>query len=291
MKRILLCLACLGFVSSAQAIEVLSSIKPIQLITQEITQNSAKSQALVGSAMSPHDYALRPSDLKKIRSADLVIWYGNDLEAFMAATVEGQQNVLTISEIPQLERRAFAEEHAHAHEGHDHGTHDPHVWLGPKQVAVIATAIAHKLSAMDPDNAVHYQQNLDQFLVQLHKTVLDIDSRLSPLKANGYYVFHDAYGYFEESFGLNHLGAFTVSPERKPGARSLIQIKTRLAKGDVKCVFSEPQYQPAIIETVTRGSAVNRGELDALASRIEVKPGAYFDFLNQLSRQFETCLK
>ncbi|CAM4017056.1 zinc ABC transporter substrate-binding protein ZnuA [Vibrio neonatus] len=296
MKRILLCLLSLVFVNNAQAIEVVSSIKPIHLITQEIMTNIGTSSALLGTAMSPHDYSLRPSDVKKLRNADLVIWFGPDLESFMTSVVKDQSNTLAISTISGLDLRHFAEGHEHhhdhgAHEGHHHGNTDPHFWLGPKQAAVAAKAIASRLIELDPDNAARYNVNLDNFLNNLQLTTTEISTKLRSVKGHGYFVFHDAYGYFEDYFGLNHLGHFTVSPERKPGAKTLIEIKTRLAKGDVHCVFSEPQYTPAVIETVTRGSHVNTGVLDPLATDVEERPGAYFAFLKQLSQQFETCLK
>ncbi|GEA60555.1 zinc ABC transporter substrate-binding protein [Vibrio comitans NBRC 102076] len=240
--------------------------------------------------MSPHDYALRPSDVKKVRDADLVIWFGPELESFMSSIVQSQDNVLTISEIPGLDLRHYEEGH-HDHDGHNHGNTDPHFWLGPKQVGTVAKAIADKMIQLDPNNAVYYKENLEAFMNELQLTTSEINARLTPVQDHGYFVFHDGYGYFEEFFGLNHLGHFTVSPERKPGAKTLIQIKTRLAEGDVYCVFSEPQYTPAVIETVMRGSDVNSGELDPLATDVEEKPGAYFVFLKQLSGQFETCLK
>ncbi|WP_261833694.1 zinc ABC transporter substrate-binding protein ZnuA [Vibrio ishigakensis] len=289
MKRLILSLACFGFVANAHAVEVLSSIKPIQLITQEITKDTAESHALVDSNMSPHDYSLKPSDVKKIRSADLIVWYGPDLERFMTSLTEEQKNVLTVSELSNVDLRAFDEGHHDDHH-HHHGSYDPHFWLGPKQAGSVAKAVAEKLQAIDPENSAQYQDNLKEFLANLQKTSLEIDAELKPVKDKGYFVFHEAYGYFEDYYELNHLGAFTVSPERKPGAKTLIQIKTRLKEGDVQCVFSEPQFKPAVIETVTRGTGVNQGQLDPLASDIEVKPGAYFDFLRQMSSSFTSCL-
>lgn len=289
MKRVLFWLISLSCISSAHAVQVVSSIKPIHLITQQITLDTASSSALLNAAMSPHDYALKPSDVKKLRNADLVVWFGPELETFMSALLQGQENTLTISHIPTLDLRDYAA--AEDHDGHNHGSIDPHFWLGPKQVSVVARAIAEKLIEIDPVNRSKYEQNLDAFLNELQVVALKINNQLAPVRDNGYFVFHDGYGYFEEYFNLNHLGYFTVSPERKPGARTLIQIKQRLAKGDVHCVFSEPQYTPAVIETVVRGSTVNMGELDPLATNIVEQQGAYFVFLEQLGSQFETCLK
>ncbi len=103
-------------------------------------------------------------------------------------------------------------------------------------------------------------------------------------------MFHDAYGYFEQEFELNNLGHFTVSPERKPGAKSLIAIKKTLVRENVQCVFSEPQFTPAVIESVTRGSQTKQGQLDPVGSDVEVKKGSYFEFLQQLTDSYTSCL-
>ena len=135
-----------------------------------------------------------------------------------------------------------------------------------------------------------YQENLDSFLIALKEKQQSIREQLAPVKDKGYYVFHDAYGYYEEEFGLNNLGHFTVSPERKPGAKSLIAIKKTIVRENVQCVFSEPQFTPAVIESVTRGSNAKQGQLDPIGSTVEVKSGSYFDFLQQLTDSYTSCL-
>ena len=226
--------------SVASANTILTSFKPIQMIVTELTQGVSEPDVLLNSNASPHDYALKPSDVKKVHSADMVVWFGPDLEAFLTKVIESNDNVIEIGKIPGINLREFGhDEHDHdAHEGHHHGSHDPHFWLGIDQVAVAAKYISDKLIETDPDNAMAYQENLDSFLIALKEKQQSIREQLAPVKDKGYYVFHDAYGYYEEEFGLNNLGHFTVSPERKPGAKSLIAIKKTIVRENVQCVFS-----------------------------------------------------
>ncbi|MFM2608650.1 zinc ABC transporter substrate-binding protein ZnuA [Vibrio chagasii] len=278
--------------SVASANTILTSFKPIQMIVTELTQGVSEPEVLMNSNASPHDYALKPSDVKKVHSADMVVWFGPDLEAFLTKVIESNDNVIEIAKIPGINLRAYGhEEHDHeAHEGHHHGSHDPHFWLGIDQVEVAAKYISDKLIETDPDNAMAYQENLDSFLIALEEKKQSIREQLAPVKDKGYYVFHDAYGYYEEEFGLNNLGHFTVSPDRKPGAKSLIAIKKTIVRENVQCVFSEPQFTPAVIESVTRGSNAKQGQLDPVGSSVEVKSGSYFDFLQQLTDSYTSCL-
>ncbi|KZX65018.1 zinc ABC transporter substrate-binding protein [Vibrio sp. HI00D65] len=278
--------------SVASANTILTSFKPIQMIVTELTHGVSEPDVLMNSNASPHDYALKPSDVKKVHGADMVVWFGPDLEAFLTKVIESNDNVIEIGKIPGINLREFGhDEHDHdAHEGHHHGSHDPHFWLGIDQVAVAAKYISDKLIETDPDNAMAYQENLDSFLIALEEKKQSIREQLAPVKDKGYYVFHEAYGYYEEEFGLNNLGHFTVSPERKPGAKSLIAIKKTIVRENVQCVFSEPQFTPAVIESVTRGSNAKQGQLDPIGSTVEVKSGSYFDFLQQLTDSYTSCL-
>ncbi|WP_440885117.1 zinc ABC transporter substrate-binding protein ZnuA [Vibrio campbellii] len=290
MKRAIILAATAMLTLPAHAVTVLTSIKPIQMIATELTEGVTKPDVLLQNNASPHDYALRPSDVKKVAAADLVIWYGHDLEPFLEKVVTDKGNTLTISQIPDLSLREFGSEHAHDHDGHNHGTHDPHFWLGIETVQQVANAIAHKLAEIDPEHAATYAENLNKFEVQLKATDAEIKQQLTPVKDKGYFVFHDAYGYFEERYDLNQMGHFTVSPDRKPGAKTLIHIRKTLGAGDVACVFSEPQFTPAVIESVMRGSDVKTGTLDPLGSEIDVKSGSYFEFLQGMSNSFSQCL-
>ncbi len=270
---------------------ILTSIKPIQMITHELTLGVTDPEVLLSANASPHDYALRPSDVKTIRNSDLVIWFGKGLEPFLEKVLSQQENVLTISEIPQLKLRAYGlEGHHHDHDGHDHGQYDPHFWLGVEQAGQVAEVITQKLIEMDVVNKAIYDKNLANFLTALEQTDSDITNQLSSVKDKPYYVFHEAYDYFEKHYGMNNIGHFTVSPDRKPGAKTLITIRKALAANEAKCVFSEPQFQPAVIESVVRGSDAKIGVLDPLGTDIPVSKGSYFVFLHDMGDSFYNCL-
>ncbi|MGR6840224.1 zinc ABC transporter substrate-binding protein ZnuA [Aliivibrio wodanis] len=293
-KKIQLILLCLMTFcgTSVQAMTVLSSVKPINLIVQELTKGVSESSYLVSSSASPHDYALRPSDVKKIKQADIVVWYGDDLEPFLSKIIADKKNVITISEFSSVEFYHFDEhgEDEHAHEGDHHHSTDPHFWLGPKEALGVAKEITVQLTKNDPLNKDKYESNLNNFENKLAQAVETISKQLKPVQHKGYFVFHDAYGYFERYFEMNNLGHFTVSPDRKPGAKSLIKIKTSLLERKAVCVFSEPQFEPAIVTTITRGTDVNKGELDPLAIHQADEQGAYFDFLLTISNELTRCL-
>ena len=300
--------------SQEAKLSVMTSIKPLQLITQEITLGVTDTQVLLSSNASPHDYALRPSDMRKIKDADLFIWVGPGLESFLESALEGNTHTLQLDQSPDIIKLTYGEEGDHEHKSHDehanhadhdhaahndhshddghhhHGNYNPHLWLGPDQAQQMAKVISDKLITIDPKHQAEYEKNYQAFVSHLSATILEIKQELAPVKSHGYYVFHDAYSYYENYFGLNNLGHFTVSPDRRPGAKTLITIRAALQSDKAYCVFSEPQFTPAVIESVTRGTNVKHGSLDPLATDYPIEQGSYFTFLQDLGHSFSTCL-
>ncbi|MGL4860377.1 MAG: zinc ABC transporter substrate-binding protein ZnuA [Enterobacteriaceae bacterium] len=277
---------------------VVTSVRPIALIAAAITDGVTSTEIIVPDGASPHDYALRPSDIKTVRSADLVVWVGPDMEGFLQKALRQvkAERLLTLSTQPaikgMLQRGSQEEEHEESdHDDHHHGEYDMHIWLSPEIAKAIAVAIHNKLVTLYPQDKEKLAANLQDFEKKVRQAEENIAKLLLPVREKGFFVFHDAYGYFETSFRLNGLGYFTLNPEIQPGAQTLNKIRSKLLQNKAVCVFAEPQFKPAIIYAVTQGTHVHTGTLDPLAIGIEPGKGSYVQFLMQLSGQFLSCLK
>ena len=176
------------------------------------------------------------------------------------------------------------------HHGHDHGGRDPHIWLDPHHGLHIARLIATRLGELDPANLDRYQQNLARFESQLADTDKRVTERLTPARNKGYFVFHDAYGYWEEHYDIPSLGHFTINPERAPGAQTVTRIHQALLNASAECVFAEPQFRPAVVNAVIRGTQARVAVLDPLATDIEKGPDGYFRFMLKLADDMAACL-
>ncbi|AYM93935.1 zinc ABC transporter substrate-binding protein ZnuA [Serratia sp. 3ACOL1] len=287
---------------------VVTSIRPLGFIASAIADGVTPTEILLPDGASPHDFALRPSDIQRLRSADLVLWVGPDMEAFLTKSLTQlpANKQLAISELPAVQPLLMkgdddhdhdhaAEAHSHADgvDGHDHhhGDYNMHVWLSPEVAKVTAIAIHDRLLELMPQKKDKLDANLRQFEDQLAQTDKNLVKMLTPVQGKGYFVFHDAYGYFEKHFGLSPLGHFTVNPEIQPGAQRLHQIRTQLVEQRAVCVFAEPQFRPAVINAVAKGTNVRSGTLDPLGTGIELGKDSYGNFLTALSNQYVSCLK
>ena len=181
-------------------------------------------------------------------------------------------------------------EHADGHEGHEHGSFDPHVWLDPVNAKALVHEIEEALVEADPTNAEKYEANAKSVSAKLDSLVTEVTAQLEPVKDKGFVVFHDAYQNFEKRFGLSAAGSITVSPEVLPGAERVSELQARVKKLEAACVFSEPQFEPKLVATVTEGTSAKTGVLDPLGTSIENGPDLYFTLIRDMASSFKSCL-
>lgn len=295
-----------ALLSGAAQADVVASIKPVGFIAAAIADGVTPVKVLLPDGASEHDYSLRPSDIKTIRNADLVVWIGPDMEAFMPKVVgqlpaKKSLEIASLTDVKPLLMRGSEEDeesetaghhhHEDAGEHHHHGEFNMHLWLSPEIARNAAVAIHAKLLELMPRSKDKLDANLQHFEAALAQSNKDIEKQLAPVKDKGYFVFHDAYGYFEKHYGLSPLGHFTVNPEIQPGAQHLHYIRTQLVEQKAVCVFAEPQFRPAVIDAVARGTNVRKGTLDPLGMDVRLGKDSYVKFLSQLSSQYTNCLK
>jgi zinc transport system substrate-binding protein len=290
-----------------QALQVVASVKPLQLLSAALLDGIAEPQLLVPADASVHNYALKPSDVRRLATADLVIWVGPELELFLAKALNN-----TDAQVLQL--MAPAAVHADEHDGHEahdeqdeHDEHDgaddaepesahrhavdAHLWLDPDLMLAAAQRLQALLSDIAPEHRQALADNYARFAAALQARDQALRQQLAPLADRGFFVFHDAYGYFVSHYGLKQLGYFTVDPARPPGARHLSEIRQQLKAREAVCVFSEPQFRSNVVRSVAAGTEVRHGELDPLARNITPGPDAYLQYLDALAGEFERCLK
>jgi len=177
-----------------------------------------------------------------------------------------------------------------ADEDHAQGEADMHVWLDPANAKVLVAVIATVLGDADPANAATYQSNAARLHQQIDALDRSLADRLRAVGDRPYVVFHDAYQYFERRYGTKAAGAITINPTQRPGAQRLEEIHTRLEQLDAACVFAEPQFEPALVDTVIEGTNARKGVLDPLGSALEAGPGQYFELMNGLADSLVACL-
>ena len=299
----LLLLLCSSLVSAE--VKLLTSIKPLQLIAAAVQDGVSVPDVLLPPGTSPHNFALRPSDVVRVRDAQLLYWIGPDMEVFLPRVLQGRsQTSVAVQDLPGLQLRHFGDEqavtgeehteHAHQQAGHDHahrpGTLDAHLWLLPANAKVIAAKMASDLAALDPANAPRYQANLQVFEQRLDTLDQQLKISLAGIQGKPYFVFHETYDYFEAAYGLQHAGVFSINSEVQPGARSVAVMRADLLAAGSACVFSEPPLRPRLAQTLSEGLPVRLAELDAQGVNVPLSAEGYMQLLQGLASGMIDCL-
>ena len=180
------------------------------------------------------------------------------------------------------------DDHGHDdHDGHAHGEFDPHIWLDPINAKAMLNEMAEHLIENDPKNEAKYKSNLAKALQEIDKLTIDVMTDLSSSVSS--IVFHDAYQYFEERFNVKVLGAFTVNTDVMPGAEQLSEIREIIEHDKVACVFSEPQFNPDIINAVAKDMKIKAGVLDPLGATLDPGKDLYINLIRNMSASFKGC--
>lgn len=337
---------------------VVVSIKPLHSLVAGVMEGVATPGIIVDGAASPHTYSLRPSKARDLQQADVIVWVGPGLEAFLerpVANIGAGASVVELEDAHDLVKLSVREgatfdvhdhgdheghadrddhekhddhadhddekhddhddhdhakhddhdDHDHAkhadhddekhddhagHDQHEHGSFDPHFWLDPQNARVVVAEVAEALAKADPENASKYNENAAHVTARLDALEADIITMVGPVKDQSFVVFHDAYQYFENRFGLQAAGSVTVSPEVAPGAERIAAIRDKVADLKVRCVFSEPQFSPSLVTVVTEQTDANASVLDPLGADLEPGPDLYFNLLRNLAKNVRECL-
>ena len=322
-------LSILTFFTPANAeLKVVTSIKPIHSLASYLMDGIGKPELIVDGYGSPHGFSMKPSHAKMLQNADLIFWVGEDLENFLEKPLKSiakKAEKIELIEIKGLnvlkfrERNIFDEhDHGHddhdkkeddhddhdhddhgkkeehddhddhdGHEGHAHGEFDPHIWLDTMNAKAMLNEMAEHLIENDPKNEAKYKSNLDKALKDIDKLTIEVMTELNNSVSS--IVFHDAYQYFEKRFNVNVLGAFTVNTDVMPGAEQLAEIREIIEHDKVACVFSEPQFNPDIINAVAKDMKIKTGVLDPLGATLDSGKDLYFKLIRNMSASFKGC--
>ena len=312
----------LSFTANAE-INVVASVKPVHSLVSGVMDGVGTPDLIVQGSASPHTYSLRPSQARQLEDADLVFWMGHELESFLEQPLEAiatKAHVVELIDSSKLKKIQMREggmfdAHAHddhdeheghddhdeheghddhdEHEGHDdhgHGEFDVHVWLDPENAKVLVNEIKLALIELDPVNASKYEANSNKMNTKLDQLMDEVSKKLESEQGKGYVVFHDAYQYFEQRFGMSAVGSITVSPEVVPGANRIRELKEKINELNAHCVFSEPQFEPKLVSTVIEGTQANTGVLDPLGASIKDGPELYFTLIRNMADSLHECL-
>jgi zinc transport system substrate-binding protein len=307
-------LACLGTASVADVPRVITDIPPVNALVAQVMGDLGQPVLLLDKGADAHSFQLRPSQAAALAEADLVVWIGPEMTPWLDRAVEGLASGVAQLRLLQAEGthlRSFDEGAAQDHDdhgdeaGHDHASEapaedghahdhahdgvDPHAWLDPGNARLWLGLIAADLARIDPANAAAYQANAAQAAAGIATLDARLDAALAPVRDKPFVVFHDAYGYFADHYGLTIAGTVAPGDAAPPGAAHLAELQASLGKA--QCIFPETQHDPKMAETLAADTDLRiGGALDPEGAGLEPGPQVYAAVLTGLAETLITCL-
>jgi len=283
----------------AVAPQVAVDIPPVHALVAQVMDGVGVPELIVPPGTSPHGYSLRPSEAAVLQRADLVVWVGPGLTPWLGAAlprIAVRAEIVTLEthpdtlKLPLRRQAAFAAAvDAHDHDHADNPTMDPHMWLDPANARAWLAVIVGALAGIDPDNAALYAENAAATAVRIDALESALSARLAAAPPAPFVVFHDGYQYFETAFGVRAAGAIILADGSDPSPARIAEIRALVRDLGVRCAFSEPQLNTALIATVFEGTDAAIAVVDPLGARHTPGPGLYDAVLRDLVDAVMSC--
>ncbi|ARE40180.1 Zinc ABC transporter, periplasmic-binding protein ZnuA [Rhodovulum sp. P5] len=289
---------------------VMTDIPPVHALAAAVMGDLATPGILLDQGADPHHFQLKPSQARALSEADLVFWIGPELTPWLERAIQGvglSGESVELIETAGTHRRMFDEEDAHTHETHDdapadmakdgddhdhmHEGIDPHAWLDPANARHWVDRIAGALEVADPENAETYRANAAAAAESIAATETEVRHILDGVGDAPIVVFHNAYAYFADHFGLNVAGAIALGDAADPGAARMKALRAELKHDHAVCLFPEAQHDPALVASIVEGTGVRVGrELDPSGSTLTYGPDLYDALLTGLAQTIADCV-
>jgi zinc transport system substrate-binding protein len=299
MRRLPACLAIVIFLimcgnAYPEPYSVFVSIPPQKYFVEKIGGNLVSVSVLVPPGADAHSYEPKPSQMAELAKTKMYFTVGFPFEDAWLPRIQDMNKNLVIVHTDQRVKKLPMSNHHHEDEigGHhkyeenhdmDHQGLDPHIWLSPSLVMLQAREILNGLLTMDPDNRDQYGANYHRFICSLAELDLEIKNIMGTGDEKKHFmVFHPAWGYFADAYGLAEIPIEMEGKEPKPA--KLKELIEQARKENVKAIFVQPQFSTKSAETVAKAIGADVLAADDLAEN-------WPENLKNVARQFKEALK
>ncbi|MBM3307771.1 MAG: zinc ABC transporter substrate-binding protein [Candidatus Eisenbacteria bacterium] len=246
------------------ALSTVAGIDPIAFVVERVGGPRVEVRVAVSAGQDPHTYEPTPAQMAALSGGRLYFRTGLPFEERLLGRIAEVAPQLAVVDVGRGVPRRRADDGAHrpgAHDdgadaGHDHGEADPHIWMSPRLMKTIAGTVCDALVEADPAGADEYRRRLEALLSDLDTLHAEIAAALAPLRGRSLYVFHDAFGYFADAYGLRQVAIETGG--REPGPRRVAGIIESARRDGIRVIFVQPQFSTLSAQAIAReiGGAV-----------------------------------
>ncbi len=279
---------------------VITSFSILQDLTRQIAPSDFKVSTLVEADQDAHTYQPKPSDLKRIQSAQLLILNGLDFELWIdkMLTANGfkEKKILATTGIKSLGQGISSHGHGHDHKNHGdhdhHGNLDPHAWQDPNNVLQYVTNIENALIGLSPSQEKEIREKAKNYRQQISEKHQSFKDKMATLPQTNRRVItsHDSFQYYGKAYGIEFLSAQGVSTESEPTAKNIARLIKQIRKEKIKCLFIETTSNPQLLDQINRETKTALGGKLTSDSLSRTNPRTYLEMMDHNFQQIYGCL-
>ena len=244
---------------AGERVQVAATISVVQDLVEQVGGDRVEAFSIVPVGGSPETFQPSPHDAGRISESQVVFENGLGLDNWVEDLIESagneEQTVVELSEgLEPLEE---------GEQVHEHAEGNPHLWLDVAKAEHYVERIRDTLVQVDPEGAEEYEANAGEYLAQLEELDGYIRERTGniPEERRKLVTLHDAFPYFAEAYGFELVGVILENPEAEPGSREVAEVVRKIEEEGVPVVFTEPQFNAALVDTVAQEAGVEVREL------------------------------
>jgi len=269
---------------------VLATTRPLHSIAAYVTDGVSEARLLIDGSLSPHVFQLKPSHVRAVRDADIILWAGEGVERFIPSMLKNfaaDTSAIELAALPEVvtyHSRGSGDDHTHNHESIDF-----HLWTHPANAELLAFALADQLAMLDAANQQTYRANAAAFAAELNDAVKDVEKILAVAQGKNYLIYHDSLQYFEKAFGLGEAIIVTAQPQVQAGAKRIRKLQADVEANNVACILAELQFRSPAIDVLASDLQVQTVRIDPLASTLDSGPSLYINWMRETASSIAGC--
>ncbi|MFB9325360.1 metal ABC transporter solute-binding protein, Zn/Mn family [Paenibacillus aurantiacus] len=290
---------------------VVTSFYPVYFLAKSIGGDAVNVVNLIPAGVEPHDWTPKSQDLNTASKAQLLLYNGAGLENWVEDFLQGLPKNSTLKTkavsdgIKLIEASGEDEEHegeehaaeengAHDVEEHAHehaGDHDPHTWVSPRSMLVMADNVLKALSEADAAHQADFEANYKVLQERLAKLDGDFTSKLGAVKQKDIVTTHQAFGYLARDYGLNQVAIMGLSPDAEPKAQDLLEIAKFVKANGITYIFFEELVSDELANTLARETGAKTLVLNPAEGLTKAQEKAGDDYVTLMERNLDNLLK
>jgi len=247
---------------SADVLKIVTTTTSFADIAKNIGGDKVSVKSLTRGNQDLHAIEPRPSMVMDVKSADILIVVGMDLDMWVKSLADSARNprvmigskgyVDASVNIPKLNIPAKVD----ASMGDIHIYGNPHYWLSPENGRIISKTIFDKMAEAQPSNAGFFRDNYKRYIEKLNLSINKWKELLKPYEGVKIVTYHDSWPYFAKEFGLSVEGFIEPKPGISPSPSHVLSLEAKIKSAGIKLIFVEPIYDLRAAEKISKDTGV-----------------------------------